>query len=132
MAVVIVLIQKQKTNLLSSSEEIQENQKNILKLVATNDQLRSEILAWKAEKTNEKIKPLVPQGYNYSIELCPFDEICSLNFSVPSSVYSEETLILANLTYYNASSAVKVKLFFWRGPFPAGFSQRNYSVAFEH
>jgi hypothetical protein len=126
MTVMLVVIQRQRLG-SNSLEEIQIKQKNILNLVARDEVLRGELLSWQATQTNEKIKYLVPTGYNYSIELCRYNEICNLNFTVPADVFSDETLIVANLTHYIPDEAVKLKLFFWRGPFPEGQQPHNYS-----
>jgi hypothetical protein len=131
MTIMVIVIQRQNIG-NNSLEEIQIKQKNILNLVSRDEVLRGELLSWKAELTNEKIKYLVPQGYNYSIELCKYDSICSLNFTVKTDVFSDETLIVANLTHYMPDEAVKLKLFFWRGPFPEGQQPHNYSEPFPH
>ena len=131
MTVMVVVIQRQRIG-LNSVEEIQIKQRNIINLIARDDALRSEILSWTATQTNEKLKYLVPTGYNYSIELCNYNQMCSLNFTVPTAVFTEETIIISNLTYYIPNSGVKLKLFFWKGPFPAGQVPHNYSEPFPH
>jgi hypothetical protein len=125
MTVMLVVVERQRLG-SNSLEEIQIKQKNILSLVSRDDVLRNELLSWRATLTNEKIKYLVPAGYNYSIELCKYDQICPLNFTVPADVFSDETLIVANLTQYDPDNAVKLKLFFWKGPFPAGQQPHDY------
>ena len=129
MTVMLVVIERQRIG-LNSVEEIQIKQRNILNLIARDDSLRAEILSWRATQTNEKLKYLVPAGYNYSIELCQYDQMCSLNFTVPTDVFSDETIIISNLTHYISKEAVKLKLFFWRGPFPEGQEPHNYSEPF--
>jgi hypothetical protein len=129
MAVMLIIIQKQKVG-NENLEELKIKERNILNLVARDEILRNEILSWSAQGTNEKVKPLVPRGYNYSINLCKYDSICSLNFTVPSSVISDETLIVANLTQYDPNEAVKLKIFFWKGAYPEGYYPRDYSIPF--
>lgn len=131
MAVLLVIIQKQRVA-INDTSEIQVKQRDIINMIVRDDSLRAEILSWKATQTNEKVKYLVPAGYNYSIELCNYTQFCALNFTVPTTVYSDETIIVSNLTHYVPNEAVKIKLFFWRGAFPAGSSPRNYSLAFAH
>lgn len=131
MAVLLVVIQRQRVA-MNSNEEIQVKQRDIINMIVRDDSLRSEILSWKATQTSEKVKYLVPAGYNYSIELCNYTEFCALNFTVPTTVYSDETIIVSNLTHYVPNEAVKIKLFFWRGSYPVGYSPRNYSLAFAH
>lgn len=131
MTVMIIVIQKQRVG-VNSIEEIKTKQQDILGVISKDEALRSELLSWKAEKTNEKVKYLIPQGYNYSIELCEYDDICSLNFTISTTLISDETLIVANLTHYSPDEAVKLKLFFWKGSFPAGQFPHNYSETFAH
>lgn len=131
MSTLIIVIQQQRTA-SSSNEEVQIREKDILNLIVRDDSLRSEILSWKAKETNERIKPLVPSGYNYSIELCRYNELCPLNFTVQNTIYSDETIIVANITHYVSNEAVKIKLYFWKGAFPTGQSPRDYSNTFPH
>lgn len=126
MTVMLVVIGNQRAG-MNTVDEIQIKEKSILSLVTSDDTLRSEILSGLMSGTNDKVKQLVPVGYNYTIRLCTINDICGLNFTLPGDVYSEETLVVANLTYYNPGNAVKLKLFFWRGPYPPGASAPNYS-----
>ncbi len=131
MSTLVIILQKQKIA-ANSNEEIQIKQKDILNMIVKDDSLRAEILSWKATQTNEKVRALVPSGYNYSIELCSYEKLCPLNFTVPTAVYSDETIIISNLTHYVANEAVKIKIYFWKGSFPTGQNPHNYSEILPH
>jgi len=125
MTVMLVVIQRQRSG-TNVASEIETRQKSILTLVSGDELLRSEILSGVLTKTSQKVDYLLPPSYNYSMRLCLISDICGLNFTIPGEVYSQETLITANLTY-KSPVPIKLKLFFWRGPYPEGFFPPNYS-----
>ena len=125
MTVMLVVITRERSG-TNTASEIETIQRGALSLISGDDTLRSQILSGVLTGTSDKIKYLVPMGYNYSIRLCNITDVCGLNFTVQGEVYSEETLITANLTY-KAPQPIKVKIFYWLGPYPPGNSPPNYS-----
>ncbi|MDP1729430.1 MAG: hypothetical protein Q8L27_04465, partial [archaeon] len=110
--------------------EIGKLQRYTLDYVSNDNLLRGQVLGGYLGGVNDKLQPIIPGDYSYLIKTCPYNltynDICSLGFIVPGEVYSDDTLLFANLTYYNPEQAVKLKIFIWPGEFPEGKSAPDY------
>jgi len=95
-------------------EEIIKLQSSIISQISQDDNLRNEILGNNTNGTEKYIASAIPKNINFSVKICKFDTVCPnpVNYSyIPDrEVYSNEVLITANLTYFDAK---KLKIFFW-------------------
>ena len=124
---VVLILMYQQRNDFSNQDEIARLQRDILNFISKDDALRGQILSNQLYGTDEKVKLLMPYGYQYYLKLCNYNDICSLGCYVKGEVYSYETLIVANLTYYVPEQAKKLKLFMWYGAWPDGCARSNYT-----
>ena len=127
---VVLILMYQQRNDFSNQDEIARLQRDILNFISKDDALRGQILSNQLYGTDEKVKLLLPYGYQYYLKLCNYNDICSLGCYVKGEVYSYETLIVANLTYYVPEQAKKLKLFMWYGAWPDGCARSNYTAPF--
>jgi len=99
------------------TEEIIKLQSSIISQISQDDILRSEILSNNTDGTEKYIAGAIPKNINFSVNICPYLDVCPnmVNYSyiLDRDVYSDETLIAANLTYFNETNAKKLKIFFW-------------------
>lgn len=102
----------------NTGEEITKLQINILDSLSRDNVVRNQVLSNDSREVNRKVGLLIPNWLNYTVSICEPDLACSINISYISQetlrdreVYSAETLILSNETYFNDK---KLKLFFWK------------------
>jgi hypothetical protein len=98
-----------------SDEEITKLQKNLLETISLDYSLRSQILSDNVSGVETKIKEVAPGWINYSVRICSPEDICAADISAEilstRDIYSSETLIMSNLTYFKDK---KLKIFFWK------------------
>ena len=126
LSVVLILMYRQRAD-FSNQDEIARLQRDILNFISKDDSMRGQILSDQLYGVDEKVKLLMPYGYKYYLKICNYKDICSLGCYVPSEVYSYETLIVANLTYYVPEESKKLKLFMWYGAWPSDCPVPNYT-----
>lgn len=130
LGVVLVLNQRAQTSSANIAEEIPRLEKNILDFVSQDSSLRSQVLSGNLSGVDNIVKVMIPAGYSYAIRNCTvnatYNPICSLDFYIPQEVYADDTLIAANLTYFQPQEAKKLKIFIWRGGFPEGVTAPEY------
>jgi hypothetical protein len=87
-------------------------QNQILDYVSRDEVLRAQVLSGNPAGVNALVNRTVPSWLNYSVRICDPGAICPNKYGyIPEKeVYTNEILIVANLTKYNAT---KLKLFFW-------------------
>jgi hypothetical protein len=94
-------------------EEMSVLLSSTLDVVSRDDSLRSQILANDASGVNITIEKIIPSWIAYSSKICNYNDICSNPAGyIDKAVYSEEILVVANLTYI-ANTPKKLKIFFW-------------------
>ena len=91
-------------------KEIYKQQRKILELISKNSTLRSYVLNGDKPNIKSFISDIAPPSWNFSINICKIEEICSNPIFVDEEVYSTEIIITANLTYYNPK---KLRIFTW-------------------
>ena len=108
-AVLVIMVrQTPKTDI---SESVYERQGQILDMISKNEELRNEVLVGGKDKIESTILELVPENWNYSINICDLNSICSNPDNVyETEVYSREKMITSNLTKY---SLKKLRFFVW-------------------
>ncbi len=113
MTVMLVVMSRNQPS-ISSADEIGKLQTYTLDYVANDELLRGQVLSGNLSGADEKVKSVIPQNYNYSLRICNYSEVCALGFNVPGEIYSKETVLFANLTYYNPGNVTKLKMFWWK------------------
>lgn len=114
LGVILVIISKQNSE-ASRADEITKLQKQILDYVSRDEGLRNEVLSGNANlpQINALVNRTIPPWIAYNVSLCKPQDICTIPFykqNITQEVYTNEILIVANLTTYKAW---KLKLFFW-------------------
>ncbi len=117
LGVIMVLISRQSSQ-SSRENEITSLQGQILDYISRNDTLRAEVLSGNTAlpKITSFVNRTIPPWIEYRILSCLPNDICNIPLyaqNITQEVYTNEILIVANLTYYQPESARKLKLFFW-------------------
>jgi len=115
LSVVLLIISRQRTESQKSSEII-KLEKYVLDYISEDETLRAYALSNNPLAIESNIQSLIPGWLNYTLRTCfvnqTYEDICAFPGAKPSGdVYVNEILIVANLTYYQ--NATKVKLFLW-------------------
>lgn len=120
MTVMLIIIQMKSIDEQEETEkELSGLQTNILKQVSMDDNLRSQVLNRNTSGVEELVSRIIPSRYNYTVRICNLGRICEKGFYLEQEVFTEESVISANLTEY---SPKVVKLFWWEGAFPQGYN----------
>jgi hypothetical protein len=109
--IVIMNRQKNQSNL---EEQINSLQDSILASISKDNYLRSQVLIREEGEIEDYVGEMVPSSFNYKVRICDYQDLCSLGTNIDGTVYSDEILIVANLTYYPSGNMTKLKLFMWR------------------
>ena len=135
MAVIIVLgvvlvINQRAQAPARSGEEITKLERNILDFARQDNLLRSEVLSGNLSGVDKIVSVMTPSGYEYAIRNCSINDVCSFDGQsyINTDIYAEDTLIVANLTYFEPTQSKKLKLFMWAGKWPEGYSKPNYQA----
>jgi len=133
MAIIIILgtvlvINQRAQAPANNDDEIRRLERNILDFVQQDDNLRSEVLSGNLLGVDNLVNVIVPSGFSYTLRNCTIDppDICNPQVYIPGGVVADDTIIVANLTYFNPSEAKKLKIFMWRGGWPEGTSKPEY------
>jgi len=109
-ALVIISRQKLETN---RDEEIARLLKYTLDYSSQNELLRNSVLSNNNTEINNRIQKIIPAWINFSSAICSINEVCTNPAGyIEKTVYSDSTIIVANLTYYS-ENAKKLQIFFW-------------------
>jgi len=111
LTVLLVVVVQQQPADDGAEAEIRSLQRHILNVVNQDLDIRAEILNNDTSGVNNTIESLLPSVYNYSVRVCPLNEICSLGYFLDTDVFVDQTVISANLTEYDPKL---LKIFFWR------------------
>jgi len=108
--VVLVVLSKQSPG-ANISEEVYEKQRQILNIISKNSGLRGDVLNENDGGINNAISDMVPNSWNYAIEICGLNEICNSD-ETPNNkeVYTTEIVITSTLSNYNPK---KLRFFVW-------------------
>ena len=110
MGVVLVVLSNQGSR-TDISEGVYEKQRAILNLVSKNNLQRGYVLNDNEGEINTFVSDMIPDAWEYDIEICQLDEICSSeNSPNDREVYASEIIITSTLTSYNPRI---LKLFVW-------------------
>jgi hypothetical protein len=112
LGVILVIISKQNSE-ASRADEITKLQRQILDYVSRDEGLRAEVLSNNTSGVDQLVNRTIPTWIAYNVSICNPDAICTIDFygkNITQEVYTNEILVVANLTTYNAK---KLKLFFW-------------------
>ena len=113
MAAFIVIMNKQKIK-GNFEEQISSLENSILVSISRDDYLRGKVLIRNETSVGNYVSTLVPASLDSKIRICDYEDLCSLGFNIDNEVYSDEVLIVANLTYYPSGNMTKLKIFMWR------------------
>jgi hypothetical protein len=101
------------------SEVIYQLQQTTLDQIASNPQLRQDVLSNDLSRISSFVQERMPMGFNYTVRICELSDICNIcrpnepcNQSFYNSeIYTTERAISSTITEYNPK---KIKLFMWR------------------
>jgi len=94
-------------------KEISKMLRYTLDYLSNNENARNQVIARNSSNIDKIISPLIPEWLNFSSRICSTSEVCSNPAGfMQKTVYSDEILVFANLTYYSGE-AVKLKVFLW-------------------
>ena len=110
MGVVLVVLSKQNLG-ANISESVYEKQRQVLNIISKNESLRAFVLAGNVIEINKTILKMVPNSWDYAIEICELDSICnSAQTPNDKEIYTTEAVITSTLTQY---SPKKLRFFVW-------------------
>ena len=130
--VVLVLLARQRVVEVSVTQQTSDAMSKVLEYVSRDDRLRAEVLVGNLSGVDALMKNVAPGGMSYTLKNCTYNSICAYNEGmsgclVRGEVYSQERLIVANLTY-KPEEAVKLKIFMWKGGLPEGCDGLIYGL----
>ncbi len=96
------------------SEEVYEKQRQILEIIANNNDMREEIIDGGTNLADAYILKNIPETWGFKTNICEVDQVC--NFDTPNDrdLYISETIISANLANYPNEKSKKLVFFVWR------------------
>ena len=115
LGVVLVLIVRQSNTAGTSAEEMQNMMSDVLNYVGRDDALRAQVLANNLSGVCGLMQKVAPKGVSYDVMNCIPEQICTLPCYIEKDIYTNERLIVGNL-----SQATNLKIFMWKGERPAG------------
>ena len=109
----VLLIFSRQNASSNQEEETQRMLRYTLDYLSKDEAVRNSVLANDTNLIDLKIRQILPIGINFSSRICSSEEICSNPAGfLQKTVYSDEILVFANLTYYSGN-ATKLKIFLW-------------------
>ncbi len=110
MGVVLVVLSRQNYG-FDADERIYETQRQVLNIISKNNGLRTYVLTGNNAEINNAISDMVPTTWNYTVEICELDSICS-SVLTPNDkeVYVTEIVITSTLDDYGPK---KLRFFVW-------------------
>ena len=112
LSVALILISRQ-TNQTNTEEELTRLLRATVDYISHDEAMRTQILANDTSKVNEKIGQILPSWINFSSNICDSGSACPNPAGIiKKAVYSDEVLIVTNLTY-TPENASKLRVFMW-------------------
>lgn len=110
---VLIIISRQEPK-IDISQDVYEKQRQILDVISKNNSLREKIIIGENLEVNNIILKLAPGSWNFAINICELDKICSNPVEsteiYEKNVYVTEVIVTSNLTKY---SPKKLRFFVW-------------------
>ncbi|MFH1307341.1 MAG: hypothetical protein ABIH72_00635 [archaeon] len=106
--VLIVLVLNQRAD-RTFEDDIHNLERSILVEIADNPSLRNSTLKTDLAPILAVASPKIPPGMNFTMRVCPIDEICGLQ-EYREEVYVEEIVISSTIEEY---APKKLRIFIW-------------------
>jgi len=110
--VLMIIVARQQIS-ESREDELVRLQRFVLKQIIEDTELRNQVLNNDTSGVKDYVNNTLPNWIDYNIKICKYNDICGLGYYVEGEIYTDEVLIVSNLTYFNPDHAYKLKLFFW-------------------
>ncbi|MEK6872432.1 MAG: hypothetical protein AABW90_00285 [Nanoarchaeota archaeon] len=95
------------------SDDVYEKQRQILEIIANNEDMRTKIIGGETDSVKEYILKTIPSGWDFTINICEVDQICNQNTPNDRDIYTNEIIISSNLTDYPDKKTKKLMFFVW-------------------
>ena len=93
-------------------EDIHSLERSILMEISSNDALRQEVLNINLAPILSHAESKIPPGMNFTMRICPIDDICGKQGIYVEEIYAEEIVISSTLETH-PNNAKKLKIFLW-------------------
>lgn len=107
---ILVMMSRQQTKTTNIGEDVYEKQMSILDVIGKNENLRNKILTNDERSIKIEIEKRVPSSWNFTVNICNLDEVCSGDIPYDREVYSAEKVITSTSTKYDPK---KLRFFVW-------------------
>lgn len=106
---VLIIVSKTQTR-VDISGDVNYKQRQVLDIVAKDDNLRERVIQGDSEYLNSRISSIIPQNWNFTTKICSIEDICNADTPLDREVYVSQIIITSSVNEYNPK---KVKFFVW-------------------
>lgn len=116
---IMVLAPIEKSKNVDVSERVYEKERQILDIIAHDDDLREKVLSSisdpsKMNDVKDYISKGIPGTWNYDLCIVRIDQTCTpLNIPYDRDVYVSETIVTSTLSLFPNQKTSRLRLFVW-------------------
>lgn len=96
------------------SDDVYEKQRQILEIIANNENMRTEIIRNETGLVDAFILKNIPSSWDFATNICNVDQVCTPEETPDDrDIYTSEIIISSNLTDYPDKKTKKLMFFVW-------------------